>query len=86
MLAPIALYPDSLPAQVLLASTYPSEVVLANRWGKAHKGWSKAKINAALDRKDWDLSVKALVTQPLTQPGVCSISEGEFGFTGTTRG
>lgn len=64
MLAPIALYPDSLLAQVLLASTYPSEVVQANRWVRAHRGWSQARINAALDRKDWDLSVKALVPFP----------------------
>ncbi|MDR3569455.1 MAG: DUF3300 domain-containing protein [Syntrophobacteraceae bacterium] len=61
MLAPVALYPDSLLAQVLLASTYPTEVVEADRWVKAHKGWSKARINEALDKKDWDLSVKALV-------------------------
>ncbi|MDR3569236.1 MAG: DUF3300 domain-containing protein [Syntrophobacteraceae bacterium] len=64
MLAPIALYPDSLLAQVLLASTYPSRVVEANRWVKAHRGWSKARINAALDKLDWDLSVKALVPFP----------------------
>ena len=64
MLASIALYPDSLLAQVLIASTYPSQVVVANRWVKAHRGWSKARINAALDRKNWDMSVKALVPFP----------------------
>lgn len=64
MLAPIALYPDSLLAQVLLASTYPSQVVEADRWVKAHRGWSKARINSALNKMDWDLSVKALVPFP----------------------
>ena len=64
MLAPIALYPDSLLAQILLASTYPSQVVEADRWVKSRKGWSKARINAALDKKNWDLSVKALVPFP----------------------
>ncbi|MDR3555167.1 MAG: DUF3300 domain-containing protein [Syntrophobacteraceae bacterium] len=64
MLAPIALYPDSLLAQILLASTYPSQVVEADRWVKAHQDWSKDRINAALDKRDWDLSVKALVPFP----------------------
>ncbi|MGC9194759.1 MAG: DUF3300 domain-containing protein [Syntrophobacteraceae bacterium] len=64
MLAPVALYPDSLLAQILLASTYPSQIVQAQRWVKAHRGWSKARINAALDKMNWDLSVKALVPFP----------------------
>jgi hypothetical protein len=60
MLAPIALYPDSLLTQVLMASTYPLEVVQAERWGKANKdlkGDAKAK---ALEKQDWDPSVKSL--------------------------
>ena len=64
MLAPIALYPDSLLAQVLIAATYPSQVVEAERWVKEHKGLSKDQLNAELDKKDWDLSVKALVPFP----------------------
>ncbi len=64
MLAPIALYPDSLLAQILLASTYPSQVVQADRWVKSRKGWSKTRINEALNKKNWDLSVKALVPFP----------------------
>ncbi len=64
MLASIALYPDALLAQVLLASTYPDQVVEADRWLKEHQGLSKDELNAALDKMDWDLSVKALVPFP----------------------
>ena len=64
MLAPIALYPDSLLAQVLMAATYPDQVVEADRWVKEHKGLSKDELNADLDKMDWDLSVKALVPFP----------------------
>ncbi len=64
MLAPVALYPDSLLAQVLLASTYPNQVVEADRWVRAHRRWSRARINEALNSMDWDLSVKALVPFP----------------------
>jgi hypothetical protein len=60
MLAPVALYPDSLLSQVLMASTYPIEVVEAERWAKANKalkGDAKAK---ALEQQKWDPSVKSL--------------------------
>jgi hypothetical protein len=64
MLAPIALYPDSLLAQILMASTYPIEVVQADRWVKANRNLPPDAINDALDRQSWDLSVKALVPFP----------------------
>jgi hypothetical protein len=64
MLAPIALYPDSLLAQILMASTYPLEVVQADRWVKANKNLRGDPLNDALDKKDWDPSVKALVAFP----------------------
>jgi hypothetical protein len=64
MLAPIALYPDSLLAQVLVAATYPEQVVEADRWVKANKDLSGDQLNAALDKMDWDLSVKALAPFP----------------------
>ena len=64
MLAPIALYPDSLLAQILMASTYPLEVVQAERWAKANKHLTGDQLNDALDQKDWDPSVKALVPFP----------------------
>jgi hypothetical protein len=64
MLAPIALYPDSLLGQVLIASTYPLEVVLADRWVKQNKNLKGDALNDALDRQNWDASVKALVPFP----------------------
>jgi hypothetical protein len=64
MLAPIALYPDSLLAQILMASTYPLEVVMADRWVKAHNGLTGDQLNAEVDKQDWDPSVKALVPFP----------------------
>ena len=64
LVAPIALYPDSLLAQVLMASTYPLEVVQADRFAKSNKGLKGDKLNAALEKQDWDGSVKALVSTP----------------------
>ena len=64
MLAPIALYPDSLLAQVLMAAAYPIEVVQADRWVKQNKNLKGEQLNAALDKMSWDLSVKALVPFP----------------------
>ncbi len=64
MLAPVALYPDSLLAQVLMASTYPLEVVEADRWVKKNGKLKGDALNSALDKMDWDPSVKALVPFP----------------------
>jgi hypothetical protein len=64
MLAPIALYPDSLLAQILMASTYPLEVIMADRWLKENKGLQADQLNDALDKQPWDASVKALVPFP----------------------
>jgi hypothetical protein len=64
ILAPIALYPDSLLAQILMASTYPIEVVQADRWVRANRGLPPEALNDALDRQSWDPSVKALVPFP----------------------
>jgi hypothetical protein len=64
ILAPIALYPDSLLAQILMASTYPIEVVQADRWVKANRNLPPDALNDALDRQSWDLSVKTLVPFP----------------------
>ena len=64
MLAPIALYPDSLLAQVLIAATYPDQVTDADRWLKDNPGLKGDALNDALDRMNWDLSVKALAPFP----------------------
>jgi Protein of unknown function (DUF3300) len=64
LVAPIALYPDALLAQVLMASTYPLEVVQADRFAKAKASLKGDKLNAALAKEDWDDSVKSLVATP----------------------
>ena len=62
LVAPIALYPDTVLAQVLMASTYPLEVVQAARWQAANKKLKGDQLQQAADKQDWDASVKALVT------------------------
>ena len=64
MLAPIALYPDSLLAQVLIAATYPDQVMEADRWLKQNPDLKGDALNDALDTMNWDLSVKALAPFP----------------------
>jgi hypothetical protein len=62
--APIALYPDTLLAQVLMAATYPIEVVMAARFAQANPGLEGETLNEALTTQSWDDSVKSLVTFP----------------------
>jgi len=64
LLAPIALYPDSLVAQILMASTYPLEIVQAERWAKQNKSLKGDALTAALEKQNWDPSVKSLVNFP----------------------
>ena len=64
LLAPIALYPDTLLSQVLMASTYPLEVVEADRWLKNNQGLTGDALDKALQEKSWDVSVKSLCHFP----------------------
>lgn len=64
MLAPIALYPDSLIAQILMGSTYPLEVVEAERWVRQNEGLEGEALDSALKSKPWDPSVKSLCHFP----------------------
>jgi len=66
ILAPIALYPDELLTQVLVASTYPLEVVMASRWLQQgnNKSLKGDPLLQALNSQDWDPSVKSLVPFP----------------------
>lgn len=64
MLAPLALYPDSLLSQVLMASTYPLEVVEADRWLKANPNLKGDALAVELEKQTWDPSVKSLVNFP----------------------
>jgi hypothetical protein len=64
MLAPVALYPDALLAQVLMASTYPIEVIEADRWVRMNPHYTGEALDAALLNKNWDPSVKAICHFP----------------------
>jgi hypothetical protein len=64
ILAPIALYPDSLVAQILMASTYPLEVVQAERFAKQNASLKGEPLTKALESQTWDPSVKSLVNFP----------------------
>ena len=64
LVAPIALYPDSLVAQVLAASTFPEQVVEADRWVQANPDLQGDALAQAVDQQPWDPSVKALTAFP----------------------
>jgi len=64
LVAPIALYPDSLVAQILAASTFPEQVVEADRWLQAHPDLKGDALGQAIDPQSWDPSVKALAAFP----------------------
>jgi hypothetical protein len=64
LVAPIALYPDALLANMLAAATYPLEVVEADRWIKEKKDLKGDALKAEVDKKSWDDSVKALTATP----------------------
>jgi hypothetical protein len=64
ILAPVALYPDSLLTQILMASTYPLEIVSADRWAKQNKDMKGDALAKALEAQPWDPSVKSLVNFP----------------------
>ena len=64
LVAPIALYPDSLVAQILAASTFPEHVVEADQWVHAHPDLKGDALAQAVDQQPWDASVKALTAFP----------------------
>ena len=64
LVAPIALYPDALVAQILMASTYPLEVVNAARWVKTNPEVKGKALEDAMQLQSWDPSVKSLTAFP----------------------
>lgn len=64
LVAPIALYPDALIAQILAAATYPTQVVEADRWLQQNKNLSGDALGNAVEQQSWDPSVKALTQFP----------------------
>ena len=64
LVAPIALYPDTLVAQILAASTYPTQIVEADRWMQSHSNLKGEELAKEVDKQDWDSSVKAVAQFP----------------------
>jgi hypothetical protein len=64
LVAPIALYPDGLVAQILAACTYPAQIVEAHRWLLGHSDWTAEELAKEVDNQPWDASVKALTQFP----------------------
>jgi Protein of unknown function (DUF3300) len=64
LIAPIALYQDSLLAQVLAAATYPLQIVMAARWVKQNSNLKGKALVEAAGKQDWDPSIQALVAFP----------------------
>jgi Protein of unknown function (DUF3300) len=64
ILAPIALHPDPLVSQILMAATYPLEIAPAERWAKQNASLKGDALTAALEKQNWDPSVKSLVNFP----------------------
>jgi Protein of unknown function (DUF3300) len=64
LVAPIALYPDALVAQILAAATYPAEIVEADRWMQSHSNLKGEELAKEVDKQSWDPSVKALAQFP----------------------
>jgi hypothetical protein len=77
LVAPIALYPDDLVSQVLMASTYPLDVVQAGRWVKANPSLKGDAAAKAIEKKEWDASVKSLVNFP----NVLAMMDGKLDWT-----
>ena len=63
-LAPIALYPDTLLTHILIASTYPIEVIEAERWLNKNSKLTTEQVMKKAEKKDWDASIKALLAFP----------------------
>ena len=64
LVAPIALYPDALVAQILVGATYPDQVVEADRWIEQHSDLKGEQLGQEVDKQPWDPSVKALIEFP----------------------
>lgn len=64
LVAPIALYPDSLIAQIMAAATYPAEIVEAEKFLEKHKDWQGKKLADEVNKQHWDPSVKSLTQFP----------------------
>lgn len=64
LVAPIALYPDALVAQILSAATFPDQVAIADNWLQTNKTLTGSTLTQAVDKQSWDPSIKALTQFP----------------------
>ena len=64
LVAPIALYPDALVAQILSAATFPDQVAIADNWLQTNKSLTGSALAQAVDKQTWAPSVKALTEFP----------------------
>jgi Protein of unknown function (DUF3300) len=64
LVAPIALYPDPLLSQVLVASTYPLEIIQLQQWMAQHKDLKGDALTTAVQKEDWDPSIQAMSVLP----------------------
>ena len=64
LVAPIALYPDALVAQILSAATFPDQIAVANYWLQQNKNLTGTALGQAVNGQSWDPSVKALTQFP----------------------
>ncbi|MGE8587947.1 MAG: DUF3300 domain-containing protein, partial [Alcaligenes sp.] len=64
LMAPVALYPDSLLSQILMGATYPDDIAAAAKWSAAHTSESGDQAVKAVEGEAWDPSVKSLVAFP----------------------
>src|ERR1051325_8318629 len=64
LVAPIALYPDPILSQILVASTYPLEIVEAGRWLKSNTSLQGQALADAVKKQPWDPSIQAMVLMP----------------------
>jgi hypothetical protein len=64
LVAPLALYPDPLLSQVLVASTYPMEIAECEQWVRDHPRWKPSKLMSEAKKQNWDPSLQGLVAFP----------------------
>src|SRR5712671_3559041 len=64
LVAPIALYPDPLLSQVLVASTYPLEIIQLQQWLAQHKDLNDKALTDAVQKQNWDPSIQAMAALP----------------------
>jgi hypothetical protein len=85
LVAPIALYPDEMVAQVLTAATYPTQVVEADRWLQSHPDLKGKKLAKEINKQSWDSSVKALTQFPSVLANSCTHRSTEWVLFQTTN-